>query len=367
MTNKIVVVAQTPPPYNGQSIMNKLLLSSKFHNAELIHVRMAFSSRNDDIGRFQLVKLWHLISVVTRILYVRVRHKPIALYYPPAGQNRIPMYRDLIILTCTRWLFKYTLFHFHAGGVSELYPKLSFFTKILYRRAYFYPDISIILSKLNPRDDVFFKSKTTCVIPNGIEFVDVNTNSKTSNDRPLNILSVGLVCESKGTLILIESLGELAKSQIQFKATFVGNFQSDEFKTRCYEYAKSLDILDKVSFKGPLVGNEKWNEYKHADIFCFPTFYESETFGLVLLEAMQFGLPIIASSWRGVPDIIKDQESGLLIEPRSPAQLTSQLMCLIEDPDLRKVLGENARKRFHEHFTAQHFGEKIQRVFENLS
>ena len=366
MTRKIVVVAQTPPPYNGQSIMNELLLSHKFDNTELIHVRMAFSNQNDDIGRFQIHKLWHLVSVITRIFYVRLRYRPIALYYPPAGPNRIPMYRDMVILICTRWLFKYTIFHFHAGGVSKLYPKLSTFTRALYKRAYFYPEISIILSKLNPRDDIFFHSTRTYVVPNGVKCVAAHYAPKDTTDRLLNILSVGLMCESKGTLVLIESLGLLAKEKIRFKATFVGNFQSHEFKTRCYEYAASLGILDKICFKGSLAGDEKWNEYKNADIFCFPTFYESETFGLVLLEAMQYSLPIIASSWRGVPDIIEDQESGLLIEPRSSANLASRLLYLIENPDVRSLLGKNAQTRFQKHFTEQIFKEKMQNVFENL-
>jgi len=71
--------------------------------------------------------------------------------------------------------------------------------------------------------------------------------------------------------------------------------------------------------------------------FCFPTFFESETFGVVLLEAMQFSLPIVATRWRGIPSIITDGDNGFLVDPKDPIGLSEKLETLLRDPAMRDV------------------------------
>ena len=126
---QVLVVGQTPPPLVGQWIMIDKMLKGQYTDVELHHVRMAFSNEVNQIGRFSISKTLHLISLIARIWIARFRFGIDVLYYPPAGPNRIPVYRDIIILSMTRWLFKSVVFHFHAGGVSDLYPDLPRFVK----------------------------------------------------------------------------------------------------------------------------------------------------------------------------------------------------------------------------------------------
>ncbi|GHA06026.1 hypothetical protein GCM10008090_14580 [Arenicella chitinivorans] len=347
--------------------MNENLLSLEFRDVELLHVRMAFSTTSRDIGRFQVLKLWHLVATIAKIVCIRIKYKPDALYYPPAGRNLVPMYRDIIILCTTRWLFKQTIFHFHAGGISELYDTLPRLIKCLYRRAYFSPNTSIILSRLNPPDDQFIESKASFVVPNGIHCVRDFKSEDKPDHHGINILHVGLLCESKGVLVLLRSLATLASENVRFQACFVGNFQSRQFQDTCEAFVESNNLQERVEFKGALTGRDKWREFHRADIFCFPTFYEAETFGLVVLEAMQYNLAIIASSWRGVPDLIEHEETGLLVEPRSSDELTHALRKLSQDRALMSKLGQNAHSRFTEKFTIDKFRENMQDVFDQLS
>ena len=184
---KVLVVGQTPPPWHGQAVMIDRLLRAPYERVRLYHVRMAFSESIDDVGRFRLGKLFHLLGVVLRIMYHRVVHGTKVLYYPPAGPNRVPMYRDLVILLSTRWMFRRTILHFHAGGISELYPQLSRPIQWLFRRALFGADAAVRISHGSPPDAIALEAKREFVVPYGIEDAPVRLREST--------LSASLDCE----------------------------------------------------------------------------------------------------------------------------------------------------------------------------
>jgi len=336
--HKILVVGQTPPPHGGQSIMIERILEQDYSRIKLFHIRMSFSKEMDDIGRFQLSKLWHLVSIVFSIFVSKIKYKTTVLYYPPAGPDKIPMYRDLVILICTRWMFKKTIFHFHAGGISELYPNLSKIEKFLFRTAYFHSDGSILLSQLNPRDDKKLLAKQNFVVPYGIEDAFQETNLRDKNEIP-TILYVGILKESKGVIVLLDALKILHNKGVKFDAQFVGKFESKEFENIVSKNVVEHGLSECTNFTGVLTGDHKWNQFSRANIFCFPTFFESETFGLVVLEAMQFKLPVVASDWRGVPS----------------------------DPELARTLGENGRKEYLNNYSISAFQSNIENVFVKVA
>ena len=100
-------------------------------------------------------------------------------------------------------------------------------------------------------------------------------------------------------------------------------------------FIKENNLNDQVEIIGQRVGNEKWDLYFNSDIFCFPTYYESESFGNVVLEAMMFKLPVVGARWRGVQDLIKDNYTGFLIKGQKPSDYAEKL----------KKLGITKRKK----------------------
>ena len=198
---RVLVVGQTPPPFHGQGIMLHRLVSSDMASVAISHIRMEFSKSMDQVGRFEFGKLFHLISIILQIYYRRIRERNEALYYPPAGPNRVPMYRDMIILICTRWLFKKTIFHMQASGISEMYPKLGWLGKKLFRAAYFRPDAIIRLSEHTVDDAAGLQALREFIIPNASEdelprFQALRRERRDS--QPLQLLYLGTVCRTKG-------------------------------------------------------------------------------------------------------------------------------------------------------------------------
>jgi glycosyltransferase involved in cell wall biosynthesis len=369
-TISVLVVGQTPPPYGGACLMIERLLKNPPQGMRLVHVPMAFSSDMKHVGRFKWWKMMHLIAVIARIVYHRLRDRPRILYYPPAGPDRVPMFRDIAILLTTRWLFSKTVFHFHASGLAELYDQLPAWQRWLFRHAYFGADGAIRLSELNPEDGKRLQAKREYVIPNGIEDPcpdGIERSTPTTHDKPLRLLFVGVLCESKGMLDLIEACGLLASRGFPFQLEFMGQWQSDEFAERAQRRLDELKLGQHTRFLGVLTGAKKFDVFRGADVLCFPTFFNCESFGLVLLEAMACGVPVVATRWRGIPSIVDDGKTGFLVEPRCPDALADALYKLGCDPDLRARMGAAGRDRFLRHYTLPLHIERMRDMFLDVA
>lgn len=360
---KILIVGQTPPPFGGQAVMIQHLLKGRYKGIRLVHVRMAFSKEMNEIGKPNLFKFFHLIYLVFLVIYKRFRHDISILYYPPTGPNKVPFYRDAVVLLCVRPFFKKIIFHFHASGISELYPRLGPFSQLIFRRAYFRPDVGIRLSDYSINDSAILRVKQEFIIPYGIPDSFLAFKGAKVQRSICTILFVGILNESKGIEILVESCGLLRKEGYDFKVNVLGKFESAEFDQRVRNKVLTLGLDDSFSFLGVKSGQEKFQIYAQADIFCFPTYFEAESFPVVLVEALCFGLPIVSTKWRGIPTMVKDNENGMLTDIKNPAATAAKLKVLITNSRLRSEMGIKGRKLYTDYFSIEQYHENLSKVF----
>jgi len=360
---RVLVVGQTPPPYGGQAIMIQKLLEGNYKRIELFHVRMSFSKEMGEAGSFKLHKILELLKVIVMITRARLKYRPQILYYPPSGPKFWPVLRDIAILAATRWMFPKVVFHFHAGGLGNYYTKLPSILKPLFRKAYFNPAAAIHLSKYSPSDGESIQAGRIYVIPNGIEDVyPTYSDYKGQFNQTPVILFVGALYESKGVFDLLHAAHILKSQGYRFQMRLMGQ-GSEEMETAIRNFISENGLNVSVKLIGVKIGDEKWREFAIADIFCFPTYFEAETFGVVLLEAMMFGLPIVATRWRGIPALVKDGENGFLVPIKTPEELAEKLKLLLDDKCLRKSMGRRGREIFLKEYTIDKFRERMEQVF----
>lgn len=333
--------------------MLELLLGAHFTKVKLHHVRMAFSKSLNEVGQFRLAKLFHLVSIILRVYVARWCRGFDVLYYPPAGPNRIPMWRDIVILNCTRWMFRKTIFHMHASGVSLLYDQLSPVAKWLFRRAYFGADAMIRPSSFIPNDSEGLRAKREFIISNATDdaWPRFQKESQAKSTTTCRILYMGTVCRTKGILVLLDACREMAKANVPFHLDVVGGFQPTGFEQEVRDAIAASALADHVTIWGQQVGDAKWERFARASLFCFPTYYESESFPCVLVEALSFGLPIVSTRWRGIPSIVTDGVDGILVPPQNSKMLAQALLQLVSNASLRQQLGTAGREKYLEKFT----------------
>ena len=189
------------------------------------------------------------------------------------------------------------------------------------------------------------------------------------------ILFVGRHIERKGICYLIEAAKHLPRDKFEIRIVGVGDLTEqlkqqaallDERRETKDERTQSASII----FTGKLSPEDLANEYKTANVFTLPAIVDhkgdTEGLGVVLIEAMELGLPIVASNVGGIPDVVVDGESGILVPEKDPVALADAFKCLEADPTLIQKLLAGARKRIEECFTWDGIIERQIEVYKRL-
>jgi len=366
---KIVLVGQTPPPHGGQAIIIERMLSSEWNNAKLFHIRMSFMKSMEDRAKPSARKIFHLLEIIFRIIISRFKTGARVLYFPPGNSPRSTIYRDLILLACTRPFFSKTILHFHAAGISDTAVSLKSYERLLIRMILGRPDLTITSSEFNPKDGEFLHAKRNVIIPLGLPdiFPPQTAHRAYNKDGALNLLFLGLMNGTKGEGRIVEALGILRDSGRKIKLRLAGSFETKEYEDQFWKRVNSLKLSDVVEYLGVVSGQSKMDSFLNSDILCFPSTFQSESFGVVLIEGMQAYMPLIATRWRGIQSAIKDGETGFLVSPDSPQELASKIAFFSDNPNEIAAFGRAGNVFYHEKFTWEKFIDSLNSEFKRLA
>jgi len=183
------------------------------------------------------------------------------------------------------------------------------------------------------------------VIPYGIDFKKFRrkrADKKIVNELGLKgktvLIAVGRLSKQKGFEYLIKALSEVKKKEKNFKLLLIGD---GEEKKSLERLSKKMGLEEEIIFLGK-VFHDKLPKYYHvADIFVLPSLYES--FGIVFLEAMAAGLPIISTNVAAIPEVV-DKKVGILVKPKNVNELAKAILTLINDVKKRRKMGKEGMK-----------------------
>jgi colanic acid/amylovoran biosynthesis glycosyltransferase len=183
------------------------------------------------------------------------------------------------------------------------------------------------------------------------------TNREWNSATRVRILSVARLIEEKGLVYLLQALKVLKDGGFSIQCEIIGapvEPMYASYYTELKELERKLELQDSLAFLGALPFDQVLRKYKDADIFVLPCVVAKnggrDVTPNALIEAMAMKLPVISTRMAGIPEIVEDGVSGLLIPPKNARALAQALMKLIREPAVRKSLGENARRRVEERF-----------------
>ena len=166
------------------------------------------------------------------------------------------------------------------------------------------------------------------------------------------VLFVGRLVERKGVAHLIEAMARLGRGDEGPRLEIVGDGPE---RPRLEALARRLGVVNRVAFRGKIAPDELQASYARAAVCVLPSVLDArgdtEGLGVVLLEAMNHATPVIASRVGGIPDIVEDGVSGLLVPPGDADALAAAVRRLGDDPALARRLGEAGRRRLREQFS----------------
>lgn len=165
----------------------------------------------------------------------------------------------------------------------------------------------------------------------------------------------------KGVDVLLQALGELPG---HVRALIVGD---GDLRSHYQSRARSLGVDWKTRFTGRVPMDDLPHTYRLADVTVLPSVTRGEAFGLVLLESLACGTPVIASNLPGVRSLVDHGKDGLLVEPGSKEDLRDKLDCLLGLPGYRRLeWGDAGRKKVVERYTWDRIGEQLVKIYEEV-
>jgi glycosyltransferase involved in cell wall biosynthesis len=187
----------------------------------------------------------------------------------------------------------------------------------------------------------------------------VKTEIFHANEDSLIVTCVAELHQRKGIDVLLKAIPSVTEKYPNLKFVFVGGGPD---KKIFIDLAHKLKLDSHVVFLGQRSNIARL--LASSDIFVLPS--RREAFGLVNLESMLCGLPVIASRVGGIPEIIEDGKTGLLVAPENSQALSNAILKLVKSPKLRNDMGQAGQQRAITSFSAKTMAEKYQEIYEEI-
>lgn len=202
------------------------------------------------------------------------------------------------------------------------------------------------------------------VIPYGapLEVVE-KPPSTTPKKGPKNILFVGRIIERKGLPYLIEAMTKVV-AEIEAQLVIVGGGDRREELERM---VRDMGLEEIVIFTGKVSTDYLKELYEKCDVFVLPSIVDSrgdtEGLGVVLLEALAYKKPIVATDVGGIRDVIKNERTGLLVPQKDPGALSDAILRLLRDKELARRLGHEGHQYAREYFSWDRILSKLESLY----
>ena len=355
---RIVISGQMPPPIGGQNLNVKRFYDILDNESDIsvAHWRMEFTK---DVKAFRKVgfsKLIELVKVVLMLIKLRSQGKIDVILYSTGGPHTVPIIRDIILLPIA-CLFSHRVWvHFQAAGIAEKLPKMNFLLRHLLMWVHSICYGGLALSEYGKVDPRALNMKKIEVLPNGLEDVcglDVLECNECIKKSEINILYVGHICEDKGVPALIKAFGQVCNQNKNLTLYLVGECLTPYTNDLLNNEIEGSGVGDKIKVVGLRVGNDLHQLYKDADFLVFPSVAPYESFGLVLVEAMIWSLPIVASDWRASSEVIGRPPGGICysINGDHSGSLEKALEKMLASQSEWTRWGQINRTRYEQHYS----------------
>jgi glycosyltransferase involved in cell wall biosynthesis len=351
----------------GMSIGFDLLISG-FEELGLPHTIIDRSQGmvGRQVGMFTIGGAFATLKMLAMFL-VNLRH--VSIVYLTVGTSKAGFIRDMIMIWLARLSNKRIVIHLKGGGFLDFYTESARWFRLLLRKTIAETDTIIVLGELL-RDQFSFIADVDSkliVVPNGLPGALLRNEQKgqsADGSKSFGLLYLSNMIPSKGYLDLLEACRILCVDrEIPIKCDFCGAFvttvnddvevSSVSAENTFHRLVAEKGLTNNVRYHGTVRGERKQSMLQKADVFVLPTAYPWEGQPISIIEALAYGLPVVTTRYRGIPEQVIDGYNGFLLEEKSPQAIADAVEKLWRDPILYKQYSQNAIEHYERNFTRE--------------
>jgi len=366
MKSKLLCILHCSPPEHGAAKVGDFISSSARLKKEFEcrFITIKSSDTIGEIGKINFKKFYLVAELYMKILWMLLVFKPDKLYFT-ASISSIAFYRDLLISTLWKVYSYFTsldvYYHYHTKGIEQFVSATSRNLKLT---NFFIKDVNIILlSPLLEKDlEKVSKYKSILFLPNGVEDsikdkdFDVYLDEKYKTIQTIQVLYLAHMMRDKGFLEVLELAKSTKTKNIHYH--FAGAWKDEGNEKEFFGFIKDYELEKNITYHGFVSGKQKDKLFRNTNIFIYPS--KNEAFGLAIIEALSYGVPIVATDEGSIPYIL-DEESGIVIKNLEHLEKAF-------DEAIEKLVNiESAkycRKRYLDNFSLEQFEENLVRILK---
>lgn len=330
------------------------------------------SSRSHVSGRFGLGRAMEIIGVLWSS---RREIRNCDVVYFMLSTSTVGVLKDFLLGLLAKAYGKPLVGHLHGGGEAAFYRDAGTLKRLLVRASRRLVSRIIVLGQLLRNEYAYLGPGTdVVVVPNGLppesEPEDYAPKSL-SGGEVVSLLYLSNMMPSKGYLALLDACAVLKTRGVRFRCVFCGAFvdaviagEEDNTEEAFREKVKRLGVEREVSYRGVVRGAEKRRVLSDAHIFVLPTAYPWEGQPISIIEAMSWGMPVIASRHKGIPEQVDDRASGILLDDVDANAIADAVMELAANETTYAKYGRCARKSYEDRFTEIAFVRNLREALQ---
>ena len=356
---RILIVGQIPPPFHGSNVMAETLFEVlKQLGHEVNFIDKSFSSSMSEVSKPSIRKLFRVPVLMTVLFKEILRKFPgICIYFISLSPSAFVV--DALMLTILRLFRVPYVLRFGAKGVTDLAtrgnPWRSLVALSLKRSLG-----GIVKANALKKDvNTFIPNERIISVPNCIPNQNLQIRTP-KDDDVVQVLFLSNLMPEKGPLQFLKAAKIVTEKACNVRFVLAGAIWREKFYFELIRYIKKNNLSSHVKVPGGVYGEDKRNLFDVSHIFVFPT--QNETFGLVILEAMRSGLPVISSPQGAIPETIEHNKTGFITDPFDTDEIADRILSLVRDPDLRYRMGKRGQERFAREYTTEAYMKKWEGV-----
>ncbi len=245
------------------------------------------------------------------------------------------------------------------------FPKKSWLHRQLLKYNFLKADKILSTSHVMARHTAKFTDKKIAITPFGIDTTIFKPESKTVTDDRIYIGTVKTLEEKYGIKYLIEAFKIITDKHPDLPLRLLivgGGSQANMLKN----LAQKLQIQDKIDFTGRINYDDVVLYHNKLTIAVFPSTIDSESFGVAVLEASACGKPVIVSNVGGLPEVVINGETGIIVEPKNPELLAIEIEKLILNEELRNNMGKKGREFVQKQYSLADNVERMLTIYKEI-
>lgn len=199
-------------------------------------------------------------------------------------------------------------------------------------------------------------------VPNGVPLAE-RARLAYAAGATLRLGTVALFRPRKGIEVLLEAMAELRRAGIAATLHAVGPFETPEYERQVHGLVQRLGLERDVHWAG--FCSDMAVEFSRMHVFVLPSLF-GEGMPMVVLEAMAAGLPVVSTRVEGIPQVVRDGQDGLLVEPGDPRQLAQALAAIARGERSTDAMGDSGRQRQRTHFSDESMAAEVANVYREV-